>query len=82
MGNRVRRETKREFFKYHSKGKGETYCVFPIPHGSLQRTVDTATDVCRDSRTETFGVKALLPYKSFLQAPLPPKIPLNGMMAL
>lgn len=68
MGNRVMRETKRELFKYHSKGEGKSDFVFPIPHENLQGTSDTATDVCRESRTETFGVKAFLPYKSFLQA--------------
>lgn len=68
MGNRVRRATNRELFKRHGEGKGKSYCVFPISHESLQRTSDTATDVCRDSRTESFGVKAFLPYKSFLQA--------------
>lgn len=67
----------RELFKCHGEGKGKSYCVFPISHESLQRTNDTATDVCRD-----LGLKALV-WRHFYHTNhsfrllQPPKMPLN-----
>lgn len=60
----TRKEKKRvSYSNIMEKMKG---IFFPVPHVSSQRKNDTATDVCRESRTKNFDLKTFLAYKLFL----------------